>query len=481
MEKDNAHLRQPLAFRFIEQSGYRVAGSSHGVIRSHAMREVRNRQKLLRHSNNQTKKKCDNTTKGSGRLSPRNPSQGIPSQICLENHIASVALLPQLSVVEIDNFVSITELLPRLFTKFPTEINIIKRHALSFSPSNLTAIIFPVALQSPGLLASMLYMTYSHLATTRGTYNKEVALALKGLAMVQINQKLKHPSTATCTKVLAAIAYLSTGTWIFGSPFEEIEAHFKAIEYMVEQRGMPSLGVYQFGKTVRKYLLQQHMLLVALHARPPVSSFQFDYVTQQEPLGDTQFHSPLYCSDGDFSECAIHTHFREATSGILLLAGNLIDLVISQQATTSQLVNTLGRMRAELETYSQHRELDTLSPDDSIQECCRLATLLLLNAIEYGVPLRLSDPLLVTRLARCLEKTDYRSNWGGFPGLLLWVSILGAACSRNALDGGVLLVILGRAMSQAAFTASEFGPAIIPIQRFIHFRKSLRREGGNRL
>lgn len=223
------------------------------------------------------------------------------------------------------------------------------------------------------------------------------------------------------------------------------------------------------------------MLLVALQARPSASSFQFDYVTHQEPLSDTRFHSPLYCSDSDFSECAIHAHFKEATFGILLLAGNLIDLVISQQTPTSQLFNTLFRMRAELETYNKHRELDTLSRDDSIQECCRLATLLLLNAVEYGIPLRLSDPLLIALLVRCLEKTDYRDNWGGFPGLLLWVSIVGAACSRNALNGGVLLVILGRAMSQAAFTASEFGPAIMPIQRFIHFQKSLQREGGNGL
>jgi hypothetical protein len=35
---------------------------------------------------------------------------------------------------------------------------------------------------------------------------------------------------------------------------EEVETHLKGMELMVKQRGMESLGVYQFGRTVRKYL-----------------------------------------------------------------------------------------------------------------------------------------------------------------------------------------------------------------------------------
>jgi hypothetical protein len=41
---------------------------------------------------------------------------------------------------------------------------------------------------------------------------------------------------------------------VFGNPFEEVKTHLDGIEAMVKQRGMESLGVYQFGRTVRKYL-----------------------------------------------------------------------------------------------------------------------------------------------------------------------------------------------------------------------------------
>jgi hypothetical protein len=41
---------------------------------------------------------------------------------------------------------------------------------------------------------------------------------------------------------------------VFGNHFEEVETHLDGMGIMVEQRGMQSLGVYQFGRTTRKYI-----------------------------------------------------------------------------------------------------------------------------------------------------------------------------------------------------------------------------------
>lgn len=60
-------------------------------------------------------------------------------------------------------------------------------------------------------------MAYSYLCSTRGWGSLELALGLKVAAMSQINLKLSHPSTATCTNVIASIAYLTTGTWVWNS------------------------------------------------------------------------------------------------------------------------------------------------------------------------------------------------------------------------------------------------------------------------
>lgn len=57
-------------------------------------------------------------------------------------------------------------------------------------------------------------MTYAYLSSVRGYSNQELALGLKTTAIAHLNRKMSDPSTASCTNVIASIAYLSTGTWV---------------------------------------------------------------------------------------------------------------------------------------------------------------------------------------------------------------------------------------------------------------------------
>lgn len=81
-------------------------------------------------------------------------------------------------------------------------------------PGPTKTVVFPEALRTPALLGSILYMAYANLSSLRGWSNPELALVLKTAAISHVNKKLSHPSTATCTNVIASIAYLSTGTWV---------------------------------------------------------------------------------------------------------------------------------------------------------------------------------------------------------------------------------------------------------------------------
>lgn len=49
----------------------------------------------------------------------------------------------------------------------------------------------------------------------RGWSSLELALCLKGAAISQINLKLSHLGTAPCMNVIASIAYLITGIWVW--------------------------------------------------------------------------------------------------------------------------------------------------------------------------------------------------------------------------------------------------------------------------
>jgi hypothetical protein len=75
-------------------------------------------------------------------------------------------------------------------------------------------VVFPVAVDNPALMVSLLYASYAHLSSMRGSGDSQLALRLKTATITEISRKMSHPSTATCTNLIAAVAYLAMGTWV---------------------------------------------------------------------------------------------------------------------------------------------------------------------------------------------------------------------------------------------------------------------------
>ncbi|PMD57414.1 uncharacterized protein K444DRAFT_53669 [Hyaloscypha bicolor E] len=323
-------------------------------------------------------------------------------------------------------------------------------------------------------------MTYSYLRSERGWSNPELALGLKMAAISQINLKLSHPSTATCTNVIASIAYLCTGTWIFGSHFEEVETHLDGLGIMVKQRGMESLGVYQFGRTIRKYIFVQHLLLAAIRAQPPTSTFDLDYnrLFNSASVKDTKHVSPLYCPQETFAQLLQSKQFSEDTVDILYNAKALIDLVIDVDEGTIKEVDfniTLFHIKNELERHISADDPQGIPDCNWVFECCRLTVAIMLKAMETSQPLLSSSSALTHSLVSALEKTDIGGNWGELSGVLYWVSMIGSASSQGRPGHRVLDSALGRTMSEIAFTASDFGSAVEPVRKFSRLQLALKR------
>jgi hypothetical protein len=288
---------------------------------------------------------------------------------------------------------------------------------------------------------------------------------------------------------------------IFGSHFEEVETHLDGLGIMVKQRGMESLGVYQFGRTIRKYIFvygpiilnlskeslltqplfkRQHLLLAAIRAQPPTSTFDLDYnrLFNSTSVKDTKHVSPLYCPQETFAQLLQSKQFSEDTVDILYNAKALIDLVIDVDEGTIKEVDfniTLFHIKNELERHISADDPQGVPDCNWIFECCRLTVAIMLKAVETSQPLLSSSSALTHSLVSALEKTDIGGNWGELSGVLYWVSMIGSASSQGRPGHRVLDSALGRTMSEIAFTASDFGSAVEPVRQFSRLQLALKR------
>ncbi|KIM94807.1 hypothetical protein OIDMADRAFT_149363 [Oidiodendron maius Zn] len=509
----------PLAYHFVRQSGRKIDESTRSGIRSHAMKEFRNRQRQQKQrrivqSGQQSVIEKDlslcrclprgqipsaSTEQYSGKSRDDLPLTSLESTSGYCYHCGKAQLLgfsqsQEMDIVQqcsiptdtfaaadFDPFNSIADLPPPLTSKFSNEINAIKSHAITFcSPGAIKSIVFPEALRTPALLGSILYEAYSYLCSVRRWGSRELALGLKLAAISQINLKLSHPSTATCTNVIASVAYLTTGTWVFGDSFEEVETHLNGLEMMITQRGMESLGVYPFGQTIRKYLLAQHLLLAALQAQPATTTFDLDYsqALNADPVCGIKHVSPLRCPQKSFAQLLKYKGVSEDTVNLLYHAKALIDLMVNFDEGIIDELNfkiVLSNIKSELERHIFTREHQSAPDTDWVFDCCHLTVVIMLIAIEKGQPFASTDTVLTVGLVKALEKTDIGDNWGELSGVLYWVLMIGSASSHGRPGHRLLDSTLARTMSKLAFTTSDFGSAVEPVRQFSRLQMALKR------
>ncbi|KAE8446537.1 hypothetical protein EG329_011869 [Mollisiaceae sp. DMI_Dod_QoI] len=504
-DQGQGRQRPPVAYSFVAQSGRKIDQSTQGTIRSHAMREFRNRQRqdrqqrgvqpvsarsgyrICRCPPSLQSSSADEASSSQNQGFDTSSEIGGPTERC--HHCGGIQLsnmtppqqvnilqkpastVASFAAADFDPFNSIVELPPPLTSKFSGEINAVKAHAITFcSPGATKTDIFPEALRTPALLSSILYMAYSFLCAARGWSNPELALGLKGAAISEINRKMLHPSTATCTNVIASISYLSIGTWVFGNPIKEVETHLTGIELMVNQRGMDSLGVYQFGRTVRKYLFVQHILLAAIRVQSAASIFNLDYQASNPMLNH---ESPLFCPRGYLQPHGC----SEETTQVLNSAKSVVDAVIGRDE------GLITEEEFDIRFFDTKSQVEQLSSsqdpfhNDWIFESCRLTVWIMLTAIETRQPLVSSDTAATIALVQALQKTGIGDNWGELSGVLFWVSMIGSASSQRKPGHRILDAILGRTMAEIAFTAANFGDVVEPVRRFAKLQMALKKRG----
>jgi hypothetical protein len=282
----------------------------------------------------------------------------------------------------------------------------------------------------------------------------------------------------------------------FGNAFEEVQTHMTGMELMVKQRGMRSLGVYPFGQTIRKYLvlcvanqfynhsritsnvnllIRHHTLVAAISAQPTSPAFDIDVddVPTTFPIISAIQESPLYCPSRTFEQVSQSKRCSQATLQIIYGARDLIDLLLSHHENEEVSID-ISRIKAQLEGHLSANNPQSPCHGDWIFESCRVAALIILQAVEQSTPLATCNPLLTESLVQALGKTDIGGTWGDMLGVLYWVLMIGLASTQKNVGYKLLGSTVICAMFKIAFTVPHFDYALRPIQRFAMMQATLK-------
>ncbi|TGO19920.1 hypothetical protein BTUL_0002g01690 [Botrytis tulipae] len=493
----------PMAIQFV--SGRAKDGTTQRLIRSHAMSAFRSKQRKQKAKRKISARKlmavervCDFPKSSLGLSSSShvrsftcNSLHQIPDT-CTKNHQYGSGHDTSLEVTQVglpslftfapaqpDPLSSARHPSPDVFLKYSREVSATKQLALIFcSPGPETFGDFPKA-AGQALSTSIIYMIYAYSCSIRGMINDELATGLRDAAVTQIGRKLAQEGTLWSDATIASIAYFSTGIWAIERNAEEVEAHMTGVELLVKRRGLESFGVYPFGQTIRKYLVMRHIIVKAIRAEKLPLSFSNSSIRLKENEPQCwRFTSPLYCPSGSFESVRQLKGFDDSLIQVLYIAKDLIDLVIGGYEQTVDNANCQSRLSAAL--YFLQPGTVKIGPSNLtsqywIFECCRLATLIMFQAIRTCTLLPSSGEYLTSAMICAIERTDVDETWGDVLGILYWVSIIACASSQGLSDPGILDSRLGKTIFMIASSVQNFEYATGPAQKFAQMQMGLAR------
>ncbi|KAF7956017.1 hypothetical protein EAE96_004938 [Botrytis aclada] len=368
---------------------------------------------------------------------------------------------------------------PDIIFKYSREVSTIKQLALMFcSPGPEKLVDFPKT-AGQALSTSIIYMIYAYSCSVRGTINDELAMGLRNAAVAQIGQKLVQEGTLWSDATIASIAYFSTGIWAIERNAEEVQAHMSGVELLVKRRGLESFGVYPFGQTIRKYLVMRHIIAKAIRAEELPLSFSNSLIQLKENEPQCRrFTSPLYCPSGSFESVRQLKGFDDSLIQVLYIAKDLIELIIGGYEQTVD--NAIYQSRLFAALHSLQSGTVKIGPSNLtsqywIFESCRLATLIIFQAMKTCTPLPASDEHLTSAMICAIARTDVDETWGDVLGILYWVSIIACASSQGRSDPGILDSRLGRTIFKIASSVQNFEYATGPAQKFAQMQMALAR------
>ncbi|KAK9428512.1 hypothetical protein V1505DRAFT_214314 [Lipomyces doorenjongii] len=539
----------PLIFRFV--SGTSSTAQERSVVRSHAMTEYRRRQrtdKLLSTAITRQKQRITTISKSEDEdnicgclQSPSQPMElfsplfneeianlPISYQFCLtcgrekpmdSNYILvesyerglaleilSSSLIADLGQREFDPFHSMPGLSYSLNENQVAEMNIVKAYTLKFClPNPIKSVVFPEMVSDPALCMAVLYMAYAFLASVRGWFDHTVALAMKQASITYINKTISNPATATQSGTMASIAFVTSGTWAFGSDSAPIEvgAHSAGLEAIVKHRnGLNTLANDGFEQMLRKFIVMQHFLICALSGAYPSITYLSDFeeaCTAPESNIALQ-ECPLFCPTENFQFFRQSKRYTPEILRILILTRDVIEIFLGSPSTTPESNEILGprltALRTELESFPPTARIyagisndasNEKSPSVSalartnnayIYESIRLASLITLHVFFHKLSSFTDVPENMTQaLISALKHTDIGGTWGDMLGPLYWVALTGSACGQGKPMHRYLDSTLGRAMFEMGYTVRDFRCTVVPVNRFaeLHRKLTLRR------
>ncbi|TGO83017.1 hypothetical protein BPOR_0718g00060 [Botrytis porri] len=493
----------PMPIQFV--SGRAKDRTTQSLIRSHAMYAFRNKQRQQKAKRKVGARKIvpiericdfaksDLSLASSSHVKPFacNTLDPIP-ETCTENHQYGYRNNTSLEVTQVglpslfafvpaqpDSLSSAPHPPPDVTFKYSREVGTIKQLALRFcSPGPEKLLDFPKA-AGQDLSTSIIYMMYAYSCSVRGMVNDELATGLRDAAIAQIGQKLAQEGTLWSNATIASIAYFSTGSWAIERNAQEVEAQMTGVELLVKRQGLESFGVYPFGQTIRKYLVMRHIIAKAIRAEELPLSFSNSLVRLKENEPQCRrFISPLYCPSGSFESVRQFRGFDDSLVQVLYIAKDLVDLIIGGSEQTVDNANYQSRLSAALHSLPSgtvKMDASNLTSQYWVFECCRLATLIIFQAMETCTPLPSSDEYLTSAMICAIERTDLDETWGDVLGILYWVSIIACASNQGRSDHGILDSRLGRTIYKIASSVQNFEYATGPAQKFAQVQMALAR------
>lgn len=126
--------------------------------------------------------------------------------------------------------------------------------------------------------------------------------------------------------------------------------------------------------------------------------------------------------------------------------------------------------KAGLEPFLSFNEEGT-THTDYVYESCRLATVLMVDAIETGTSFSELDISLVQQLKSALQMTDIGNAWGQLSGVLYWVTLVGhSAAAIGRPQHGYLDSCLRLVMNTLTYRSPVFEASTIATARLVKIK-----------
>lgn len=320
---------------------------------------------------------------------------------------------------------------------------------------------FPISLSDSAFFNEILSHVSSHVFTLRnGFQNRDdcpQSIALHSLAINSIRTRLLDPVLGISDGVIGTVLAFAcfshrTNDWA------EYDMHMGALYQIIEARGGVS---YLSPNPVLRHLLSSVDLAGTCFLEKPRPLFPL-------PTSDGEITSwPWPVPPTPYADQSIWKHafpasspllpiFHDLTTFVMILKSDLMRNVSKAEISSSIDQSTIHSLVDRLEELSI--PVSTITEDNLLEECCRLAALLLIKNISSYFSVSGSGPLdtenynlmkNVQRLHTILVTNSHYKEWLLFKPLLNWSACLAAvSISSEEMKGDFLhlIVYAGRLM-----------------------------------